>query len=245
MNSGYLYIENFLEESQLSHIETILRKFHQSWLKKHESFYHTNAINSSNITSGEFLSSEERFTLLKIVSSTKIITEAKNFLGNDIRFLNTQIFFNPFNEGQNNYWHRDIQYTGLSEDEQRKAIEQNGTQVVHLRLAIADENGIEFIPGSHMRWDHTEEYEVRLKLNNKSPSDKITDGKAVTLKRGDLLAFDANIIHRGLYGRDRFAFDILFCKPLPEIMKFLDKTVLPTNEELRGIEHPEVFEIYQ
>ncbi len=60
-------------------------------------------------------------------------------------------------------------------------------------------------------------------------------------KKGDLLVFDANIIHRGLYGGERFAFDILFCQPLSENLKFVNKEVYPKAEELEFMDCPEIF----
>ncbi len=241
METGFLRIESFLNESDLSALEVILRKFHNSWLIKNEELFRKGAINSAYITNGEFLTSEDRLVLLKFVSSKKIVEVARGFLGNDLRFLNTQIFFNPFNEFQKNYWHRDIQYTGLSECDQRKTIEGKETQVLHLRLATANEKGIEFVPGSHFRWDSSEELNIRLKRSGKTSSDNISGAKAVPLNQGDLLVFDANIIHRGLYGGDRFSFDMLFCKPLPTILSFISKDTLPKNEELKFLECSEIF----
>ena len=243
METGFLRIENFVDESSLGELDRILRKFHQSWIVEHEALYKKGAINSAYITNGKFISSDERLELLKFVSSTKVVIEARKFLGQDLRFLNTQIFFNPLNEFQKNYWHRDIQYTGQSEDEQRKIIEGRQSQVVHLRLALADENGIDLVPGSHFRWDTSEELDVRLQRNGKMSFDNIAGAKAVPLKRGDLLLFDANMIHRGLYGGERFAFDILFCKPIPSITQFVSKDTLPKGDELKYLACPEVFEV--
>ncbi len=239
---GFLLIKNFLDELQLSDLERIIKEFHQSWLTHHADLYKKGAVNSAYLTGGDFLSSDNRLSLLKFVSSTKVVSEAKRALENDdIRFLNTQLFFNPFNNSQKNYWHRDIQYTGIPEDEQRRIIEEKPPEVIHLRLALADENGLEFIPGSNKRWDSAEEYETRFQLNNKKCQEDLSTGQTVPLKRGDLLVFDANMIHRGLYGKDRLAFDILFCRPLPHIVKFIDEKVLPKKDELQSMECPEVF----
>lgn len=242
MDSGFKFLASFIDRENLNKINLILRRFHEAWLIKNENFYQKGAINSAYITNGEFLSSKDRLELLKFIGSKQIVTEARNFLGEDILFLNSQIFFNPSNSLQKNYWHRDIQYTGQAEQEQRKTIEAKQCQVVHLRIAFADENGIELIPESHFRWDFPEELNIRLKQNGKNVSDEIANSKKIPLKQGDLLAFDANIIHRGLYGKDRFAFDILFCKPQPELTRFIAKEVLPKTEELKHLECPEVFE---
>lgn len=241
MEDGFILYKNFLAGSLSHQIESILRNFHRSWLVKNEDSYKKGAINSAFLTNGEFLDKAERFELLKFVGSKEIVAKAQSFLGPKIRFLNTQLFFNPRDANQKNYWHRDIQYTGISETEQRLVIENKDSTVVHLRLALADELGIDFVPESHFRWDKAEELDVRLQKNGKKSHDAIAGSKSVALKKGDLLVFDANIIHRGLYGGDRFAFDILFCKPLPEILRFSSKEIQPKPEELAFIDCPEVF----
>nr|BDT28328.1 phytanoyl-CoA dioxygenase family protein [Bacteriovorax sp. HI3] len=241
MKDGFIK-KNFGQEN-LAGIEKILSNYHQKWLVKNESAFKNGAINSAYITNGDFLSPAERLELLKFVSSSKVVNEARKVLGHDICFLNTQIFFNPYSEQQKNYWHRDIQYTGQSEDQQRKVIEAKDSQVIHLRLALADENGIEFIPGSHFRWDTPKELNVRLKRDGESVFNDLQGSEQVPLKKGDLLIFDANIIHRGLYGQSRFAFDILFCKSLPEITKYISSDTLPKKEELGLMECPEVFKL--
>jgi hypothetical protein len=100
-------------------------------------------------------------------------------------------------------------------------------------LALRDELGIELIPGSQSRWDQNEEYETRLEKSNKKASDELPDGMCIPLKRGDLLAFDANIIHRGHYGKDRLSFDILFCKEDSSILQYAKKECYPRDFELK------------
>lgn len=241
MKLGYLKIEGFLKGPLIDEVESILRIFHQQWLKNNEDVFKRGAINSAYITKDCDLSDKQRQSLLKFVSSFSVVDVARSILGLDIKFLNTQIFFNPYNRDQKNYWHRDIQYTDLSLNQQQEILTLGESQVIHLRIAIADEPGLEVIPGSHHRWDTEEEWQVRMQLNNRSHSDSISLSKKISLKRGDLLIFDANMIHRGLYGQDRFAFDILFCKPLPHTMKYRTPETLPKNEELIMMECPEVF----
>lgn len=237
MENGFKKLNAFLEENSLFKIESILKKYHEQWLIREESFYKKGAINSAYITNGDFLNSAERLEILKFIGSTKLVNEARKVLGSDTCFLNTQIFFNPFKHSQKNYWHRDIQYTGLNENEQRLMIESQVTEVIHLRLALAEEFGLEFIPQSHFRWDTQEELEIRMQ----SPSDDINGSCSESLQRGDLLIFDANILHRGLYGKERFAFDILFCKSKSHAVQFMNKEVMPHPNELGQIECPEVF----
>jgi len=52
----------------------------------------------------------------------------------------------------------------------------------------------------------------------------------------------ANMIHRGVYGMDRMALDILFCDPGAEVMKFVDDNWLPDQEILAELENADAFE---
>ena len=74
---------------------------------------------------------------------------------NNPAFMNTQLFFNPVNPQQKDFWHRDCQYDYDVEDQMRVILE---TQVLHLRVPLFDEPGMEIIPGTHKRWDNEEEY---------------------------------------------------------------------------------------
>ena len=40
------------------------------------------------------------------------------------------------------------------------------------------------------------------------------------------------MIHRGLYGRNRFSFDIIFCDDTPDFKEFIDPKNQPTPQEL-------------
>lgn len=241
MKLGYSKREGFLKEPSIDEVENILRSFHQQWLLHNEAAFQKGAINSAYITKRHSLADEQRQILLKFISSHSVVDLARQILGEDAQFLNTQLFFNPLNHLQNNYWHRDIQYTDLNQSQQQEILTSGESQVIHMRIAMADEPGLEVIPGSHNRWDTEDEWRVRMQLDGKIQSDPISSSEKISLRRGDLLIFDANMIHRGLYGKDRFAFDILFCKPLPHIMKYRTAETLPLVEELAIMECPEVF----
>jgi len=56
------------------------------------------------------------------------------------------------------------------------------------------------------------------------------------------LVFSANMIHRGLYGMDRLALDILFCDPVPELVEFIDDSCLPDPGTLAMLENRTAFD---
>ena len=66
-------------------------------------------------------------------------------------FMNTQLFFNPVNPQQKDFWHRDCQYDYDLEDQMKVILE---TQVLHLRVPLFDELGMEIIPGTQIGRAH-------------------------------------------------------------------------------------------
>ena len=238
---GYLYLEDFFSNAEIGAIENILNKFHEKWLEDNAAYYDKGLLNSHSLTSGHSLNQEEKMTLFKFISQDKLQTILKTVFPETPIFLNTQLFFDPKNSKQKNYWHRDIQYTGMSVEEQKETIRNQN--VVHFRIPMKKESGIELIPKTHREWDLPEEFEVRNSLNGAFPSDNLKRGKVIGLNRGDVLVFSANMIHRGIYGQDRFSLDILFCDNIPQMRNFIDRNNYPSKEILENLDNTELFEL--
>ena len=147
--------------------------------------------------------------------------------------MGTQLFFDPFKTSQNNYWHRDPQYH-LSVAEQKLAL--TGPEVLHVRIPFTVDPGVEVIPGSHKNWDTEEESQVRLELNGHKNSENLSNGVQIPLQVGDVLLFSANMIHRGLYGKDRLALDILYCERVPQLVEFIQVKHQPSAEMLADLD---------
>lgn len=236
--SGYLLIRNFLNTKEVSNLGELLTEFHQLWQKENSHFYQQQAVNSANITNDEFLTEEQRAQLFHFIGSTKVMAMVNELIAPQPCFLNTQLFFNPVNEQQDNYWHRDPQYH-LSVEQQKSALK--APDVIHFRLPLMDEPGIELVPGTHKRWDTEEELNVRLQQGGHKNNESLSQGKVIQLCAGDLLIFSANMIHRGLYGMDRLAFDMLFCSPEPSVIEFVNEECLPLKSTLNELEDNSAF----
>ncbi len=243
MENGYYKIPKFLNEFQLKELEEILLRVHKKWLINNNKLYEREGlINSAYITHPKFMSFNDRVILFNLIGSFRIKNELNKIFNERKRFfLNTQLFFDPFEKSKKNYWHRDIQYTNLSLSEQQKEIEKQQVSVVHFRFALRDEKGLELIPGSHQRWDTEDEFNVRYSLNGHNNYQNLPNSHCIALERGDLLIFSANIIHRGLYGEDRLSLDILYCEESEEIFKYSDKECHPSAEERLSIQDPRIF----
>lgn len=235
---GYFVLKGFFEPAELEDLTSALMQFHEKWKLSNAEFYASKAVNSAYLTATKYLDQRNRQHIFNMIGSHKIMDIVSSVTPQGHAFMNTQLFFNPVNPGQKNYWHRDPQYH-LSVEEQQAAL--SGPEVLHFRIPLVDEPGIELIPGSHKHWDSEEELEVRLEQNGRINSENLSSGVTVPLAAGDLLVFSANMIHRGLYGKNRFAFDILFCDPDPELAKFVDDDCLPDKDTLVAIENPRAF----
>ncbi|EPH11312.1 hypothetical protein HMPREF9713_01798 [Myroides odoratimimus CCUG 12700] len=228
--NSYLYLPSFFTEEELTPIELILNNFHKQWLIENEQGYKKGLINSHSLTSSPFITKQERPTLFQFIAQAKLIDIVESIFPDKAKFLNTQLFFDPYHKEQKNYWHRDIQYTGLSIEEQQGKIKTEN--VVHFRIPLKKENGIEIIPATHRLWDMPIEEDTRLSQHGRHPSDALERGQVFNLNRGDLFIFSANSIHRGLYGDERFSFDIIYCDDTPAFNAFIDPKNQPTEEEL-------------
>lgn len=238
-SDGFTLVKGLFDESELKKLHEVLSRFHSRWRTANTEFYETRAINSAYLTDTEHLNAEDRRVLFRLLGDLRIESILRNIFPGPAAFMNTQLFFNPFNPMQPNYWHRDIQYTGEPEDVQRE--ELSSINVLHMRLALMPEPGLELVPGSHGRWDTEEEYKVRMEQGGKIKSDTLPNTQTVAMERGDLLVFSANMLHRGLYGKDRLAFDMLFCDPLERLVKFVRPSCLPEEQDFEVIANPAPF----
>lgn len=237
--NGYVLLRGFFSDSELDEIESVLWTFHEEWLKNNRTAYENGILNSYSITSGNTVTPNQRLSLFAFISQDKIKKLTEALFPAKAFFLNSQLFFDPYNSAQPNYWHRDIQYTGLSISQQQESIQKQ--TVLHFRIPLKPEPGIELIPGTHQNWDLNEELETRLSLNGRKPSDDLARGVTIPLNRGDLLIFSANMIHRGLYGADRFTFDLIFCDDTPEFRNFTDVANQPNDSEVSLIPNRDLF----
>ncbi len=239
IDEGYFVIRDYFNAGEIASLREVILRFHQSWKKDNLDFYQTEqAFNSSLITGSQYLDCDDRVKLFNFISSKKIMMLVDSVIANNPAFMNTQLFFDPFDRQQKDFWHRDCQYD-FDIEAQKKII--HGTQVLHLRVPLFDELGMELVPGTHKRWDNEEEFNVRQEENGRVSSESLSTGKQIKLAAGDLLVFSADMIHRGLYGLDRLAFDILVFDSAGNYVDYVDDDCLPDNSMLDKIDEPRLF----
>lgn len=236
---GYFVIRDYFAESEISALKSVILSFHDEWKKDNKKFYREEAFNSSLITGSKYLLFNDRIKLFNFISSKKLMAIIESLIPDKPAFMNTQLFFNPVNPNQKDFWHRDCQYDHDIEG-QKQAIKN--TQVVHLRVPLFDELGMELVPETHKRWDNEEEYNVRQEEKGKSSHDHLSTGKKIKLTSGDLLVFSADMIHRGLYGLDRLALDILVFDSAADFADYVDEDCLPNESLMKLIDDKRIFQ---
>jgi ectoine hydroxylase-related dioxygenase (phytanoyl-CoA dioxygenase family) len=228
---GFVKLPDFVNHPELLNVKEVVDKFHQSWCADNYDFYTSNAINSSGLTSGQYLTDKQRLLLFKLICNSQLLKVINQIIPQPL-FMGSQLFFDPFKPKQANYWHRDPQYH-MTVAEQKLAL--TGPEVLHVRIPLTADPGFEVIPGSHKNWDTEEELQVRLEQNGHKHSENLSNGEQIPLQVGDVLLFSANMIHRGLYGNNRLALDILYCERDPQLTEFIQLKHQPTAEMLSDL----------
>lgn len=235
---GFYKFDQFFSADELTSLRRVVLKFHEAWKKDNAEFYQEEAFNSSVITGKKYLNTDDRVFLFNFFTTEKLMKVIESIIIDKPTFMNTQLFFNPVNPKQRDFWHRDCQYD-YDIEEQKQVIQEH--QVLHLRLPLFDEPGMELIPGSHQRWDTKEEYDVRQEENGRKSYEALPNGEVVSLLAGDLLLFSADMLHRGVYGLDRLALDVLVFSSSPEYKDYINPECLPETDLLSKIVSPQLF----
>ncbi|TGL64155.1 phytanoyl-CoA dioxygenase family protein [Leptospira sarikeiensis] len=237
LEQGYFLFQNFFTQEELTPIRKICLEANSEWKIR---FPDPNSVNSAYLTSPDFCKSKtDRESLFRFVSEIKILELAKNIIQEEVYFLNTQLFFNPGSPNKKNYWHRDLQYLGVSEEKQKEILKSS--KVYHFRIPFDPDPGLEFIPGSQSRWDTDEEYKVRMEKDPHKNYEDLPSSVRILQEPGDLLVFSAHLIHRGIYGGSRHSFDILYTN-FPDQKSNSDFFgQFPEEEILNKLDHPEIF----
>lgn len=236
--AGYFVIRNYFNDNEIESLRNVILTFHKAWKIDNIEFYQEDAFNSSLITGSQYLTYNDRIKLFNFISCKKIMNVVDALIPTAPAFMNTQLFFDPYNKQQKNFWHRDCQYDHEVE-QQKKAIQE--TQVIHLRVPLFDELGIELIPGTHNRWDNDEELDVRLENKDRLSYENLANSQKIELAAGDVLVFSADMIHRGLYGLNRLALDILVFDPSGDFVDYVDDDCLPEISMIDKISDPRIF----
>lgn len=245
---GYLVFRQLLSPQHIQQLQQLVQPIYRQWITEScQQPGFEQMVNMHSLTLPHYFQQqpEQRIALFNALATSVLVNALTTLFGNDLYFHNTQLFFNPRAADKQNYWHRDLQYSPIP-DSQQAAIHQQLCNL-HVRIPLLDETGIELIPHSHQQWDNPLERDIRFALNGHQQHDDLPDSALIRLQTGDVLLFNAQMIHRGRYdfNRERLALDICIGSSHPLLQGFADAQVQPTLAELAGIEHPAWFKAAQ
>ena len=243
---GCVLVKNFFSKEECQWLEETIEPIHMLWRKENAvELVKGKWINSHSLTHKKYFSDNQggkRIEFFNFLASEKIVDILEQLLGKDLFFLNTQLFFNPEGYRKDGYWHRDTQYLGKPEEEQKQLIFKE--LLVHLHIPLINDDIFEYVPGSHARWDTPEENQIRLERNGHKNSESLRNAKAFPAQVGDAIFFSVHGIHRGRSYEStpkRRTFDVIYGKRYAGVPGF-DPDCLPTPVELTGIKHRSLFE---
>jgi hypothetical protein len=151
--------------------------------------------------------------LLDIIADPKVLDCVREVFQDDVLFRCTSLFINPLEKSSDGHWHRDSQFVTPNETADREMVERKARKVVQTRrladiqmqIALVPTEDSEYVPGSHLRWDTPDEYQIRKADGEKHNRSNQMPGAARTHQDpGDAAAFNAFGLHRGRYHADKF-----------------------------------------
>ncbi len=234
-HQGYIIIKKLFTKIEIERITNIVNSIYQQWLDENSSaLIEHQLVNMHSLTHFKYFpnQSQKRIEFFELISPKKLTDLLANIFAPGIYFHNTQLFFNPYQNNRLPYWHRDLQYNSIEEVVQIRELPK--ILLLHIRIPLVAEKGIELIPGTHQRWDSEVERNVRLELNGHTHSEDLPGSVLIELKPGDILLFSGQMIHRGNYKLNsvRQALDICVGKEHPLTSSFLDRDILPNAQEI-------------
>lgn len=243
---GHTILRKFFEQEEIAQITQIVDRIYNQWqAENRHALIEQQLINMHSLTHPKYFKGchHERLQFFELIASAKLTHALEQIFNTDIYFHNTQLFFNPYKEEKQPYWHRDLQYSPI--DDAVQAAEQHNILSFHGRIPLVAEKGVELIPDSHTRWDTELERNVRFELNGYQNHEALPGSVLIELEPGDVLIFSAQMIHRGNYALNpaRKALDLCLGRPHPLITGFLDKAGLPTEEEIQHIRNRPWYEL--
>ncbi len=177
----------------------------------------------------EFIASEKIRELIRNLLPVQRIEER-------LLFHNTQYLHEQTKQNWDGDWHRDSQFLYPDPDEEKEFI--FSTTPMHFRVAFVGDAWLQFVPGSHLRSDTTEEHIIRK--GEQPNAAEMPGARRIDLRPGDACVFNACGIHRGTYRTAplRRTLDLVYglapcppgpavppptCFEIPEIMSALSK----------------------
>jgi ectoine hydroxylase-related dioxygenase (phytanoyl-CoA dioxygenase family) len=143
--------------------------------------------------------------MMDLIADERVLSVVREIVGAEPMFFCTSMFFNPLENSHDGNWHRDSQFVTKSEEEEKQFLwNEHRHTGVQFQIALVPSEDSEVVPGSHLRWDTSEEYHIRKSDGGQHcRSNDMPGAVRVRLEPGDAIAFNPLALHRGRYHTDK------------------------------------------
>ena len=214
---GFVVVRRIFDEEKVAALREVCDEIFEQWVaESRDPGAARDYTNMAFLTEPRFLEGRprRRTVLLSAVADENMLNVVSEISGREPLFFNTQYFFEPATETRQGDWHRDQQFDAADDETERERM--RAVVSVHMHLALAPDDHLEFVPGSHARWDTPAELAVRRGTGGAAKnSDAMPGARRVRLDAGDAVFFSPWGIHRGRYvaGTPRRTFDVIYSTP--------------------------------
>jgi hypothetical protein len=145
--------------------------------------------------------------LLEFIANPEVLAYIRRLGPGEPLFHNTQYFHEQVTRDWDGAWHRDTQFETPDPEQERMRMQRDVG--LHFRVAFEFDDRLQYVPGSHKRWDTAQEFAIRKGSNPTEPD--MPNRTRIVLNPGDACVFHAWGIHRGTYRRHlRRTLDIIY-----------------------------------
>lgn len=144
--------------------------------------------------------------ILETCAGENILDILRQCFNEEPVFRSTSLFFNPTLLHQEGNWHRDTQFIYKDVSDEREHLLNmalTGADEVQVQIPLVASDDLEYVPGSHHRWDDDHELWIRRADDEAHCREELPAGIRIAAAAGDVVVFDNNGIHRGRYFSDQ------------------------------------------
>jgi ectoine hydroxylase-related dioxygenase (phytanoyl-CoA dioxygenase family) len=203
--SGYIVIPKLLDMDRVSELRIICDRILCHWIQRSpDPKRKANKKNLGGLTELHYFTEypEQLNLLLNTISEERVLSVLECICDAQLLFHDAQYFFNPAICSWVGDWHRDGQFIAPDETTEKSRIFNSSSIRVH--IPFLPDASLDFVAGSHARWDTPAELEIRKGLSDKPMnSNEMPFTTRIYLEPGDAVFFSSWGIHRGSYLADK------------------------------------------
>ena len=214
---GFVVVRQIFDEARVAVLREVCDEIFAQWVAESgDPAAARDYTNMAFLTEPRFLERHphRRTVLLSAVADERVLGVISQLSERELLFFNTQYFFEPAKGTRSGVWHRDQQFDAPDAETERERM--RSTAGLHAHLALERDDHLEYVPGSHARWDTPAELRIRRGLAGAATNSDVMPGaRRIRLEAGDAVFFSAWGIHRGrnVAGRVRRTFDVIYGTP--------------------------------